>query len=195
MNARRRTMPRRSPRASACGPRRHLRGVSLVEASLAVALVGSVLAVFLPVFFRELRTSRIAEAPEQLAELSARSAAYFGARVGGERSCLPPETEMAPGAPSSVAQEVDFSAEQTPGHETWSALEFQPPRPIFFSYQFVPTRAGCGLTDEPVEVVLRAYGDLDGDGRLSTFERLASTESEDGSLTSRGALHVTDRTE
>ncbi|NOY92148.1 MAG: hypothetical protein GXP55_13200, partial [Deltaproteobacteria bacterium] len=59
------------PNAQSSRRARRREGLSLVEASAAVALLGTALAVFVPVFFRELKTSRISEAPENLARLQA----------------------------------------------------------------------------------------------------------------------------
>jgi len=180
-------------------PARRQQGLSLVEASAAVALLGTALAVFVPVFFRELRTSRIAEAPENLARLHALSAVYFDTShvVAGEslRRCLPDATGRAPLAPSPVAQEVDFSADGLPGGASFQALGFSPDRPLYFSYEVTPTLAGCGLEGEGPQLLLRAYGDLDGDGLESTFERASSIDPESLTLVPDGALQVRNRTE
>jgi hypothetical protein len=66
---------------------------------------------------------------------------------------------------------------------------------VYFSYEATPTRAGCGLEGEGPQLILRAYGDLDGDGLESTFERASSIDAESLTLVPSGALHVRNRTE
>ena len=60
-------MPPPRPRAN----RRSLRrsGLTLVEVTLVISVVGVLLAVFIPTFVRELRTSKISEAATQLEAL------------------------------------------------------------------------------------------------------------------------------
>ncbi len=166
--------------------------LTLLEAALLLSLSALVLAVFVPSFTRRIRTNKIDEAPELLAELSRRTAAYYAAHPAG---CLPPPAGPAPSAPAMEPDELDFSAPETPGHTTWSALGFEPGRPVRFSYQYLPSESGCGLreAEAPIRVVFRAHGDLDGDGVLSTFELHAKIEQ--GRFTPAEELRVDRRTE
>lgn len=170
------------------------RAMSLLEASLATAIVGSLLAILIPTFARSLRTSKTAEATQNLAELHARAAAYFADRHGAgpaaARWCLPVEAGPTPRFPSANRAEFDFQAETTAGHETWQALAFDP-GPIRYRYSFVPEATGCGVRRAPSVAVVSyvAEGDLDEDGVLSTYER-SDAVSEDGTLLPVGALHV-----
>jgi type II secretory pathway pseudopilin PulG len=201
----------------------------MVEAAAAVSVAGIVLAVFIPTFLRELRTSKTSEAAEQLALLYRRSAAYFesthlpgapedeAAEEGdadeaddaeeGEGAaptpeleprtrCLPPTAGPTPRMPTREPERVDFTHEDTPGHDTWRALGFQPPRPVRYSYTFEPTASGCGLRspEGTYLLTLRAEGDLDGDGERSVFERRFRA-TEDGRLEPFGILYVRDRVE
>lgn len=175
-------------------------GLTLVEAALLIAVVGALLAVFVPTFVRHLRTSKTAEAAEQLELLQQRAAAYFvtphptseGVMALG---CLPEAAGPAPEKPSRDPVKVDFADPKTPGHATWEALGFQPEDRLRYRYSFLPEKAGCGLRakgGKPV-LTLRAEGDLDGDGELSTFERQATVE--EGRLVPTGILYVRDRME
>lgn len=172
-----------------------------MEAAAIVCVVGVVLAVFIPTFARELRTSKTSEAAEHLELLYLRSAAYFEASrpvEGGPAltRCLPPTAGPTPRQPTEDPEAVDFTDEDTPGHATWEALDFQPPMEIRFSYTFEPTAAGCGLRspEGTYLLTLRAEGDLDGDGERSVFERRAAA-NEDGQLEPFGILYVRDRVE
>lgn len=173
----------------------------MVEVAAIVCVVGVVLAVFIPTFLRELRTSKTSEAAEHLELLYQRSAAYFVARrpqaEGPARTaCLPPTAGPTPRAPTEDPEEVDFQSDDTPGHETWRALEFEPRIPIRFSYTFEPTASGCGLRspEGTYLLTLRAEGDLDGDGERSVFERRARANDE-GELEPTDILYVRDRAE
>jgi hypothetical protein len=68
---------------------------------------------------------------------------------------------------------VRFGAPETPGATTWTAIGFEPEEPIRYRYSVatqVPGCAGAGRRTG-AGLVLRAEGDLDGDGTLSHFER------------------------
>lgn len=146
--------------------------LTLLETALIVSLLALILAIFVPTFVKRLRTNKLDEASEILAEMSRGARAYYETH---ERDCLPPAAGPTPSAPSVDPVAVDFTADDTEGSETWSALGVAPSRPVRFSYAYAPSRSGCGLSslDEPVEVVFRARGDLDGDAVFSTFERHA----------------------
>jgi type II secretory pathway pseudopilin PulG len=174
----------------------------MVEVAAIVCLVGILLAVFVPTFVRELRTSKTSEASEHLELLYQRSAAYFAARhrtadgVTRTSRCLPPTAGPTPRAPSIDPRGVNFRDERTLGHETWRALGFRARYPLRFSYTFEPTASGCNLRSPEGTYLLtiRAEGDLDGDGERSIFERRARA-NDDGELEPAGILYVRDRTE
>jgi hypothetical protein len=156
-----------------------MKGMTLVEACAVVCVVGVLLAVFVPTFVRQVRTSKTSEAPELLRELHVRAASYFTTpRLVGERRrrrCLPEPAGPAPEVPRVDALPHAFTVQGAPGAATWAALAFEPERPIRYAYTFAPTTAGCDLASDgrtPV-LSLRAEGDLDGDGRRGRYERRA----------------------
>lgn len=168
--------------------------LSLIEAALLLSLLGIVVAIFVPTFVRRVRTNKISEAATLLEAMSRGANAYYDTSwSSGEQHCLPPAAGPTPEAPTVDSRQVDFSAPETRGHETWRALGFQPDRPVRYSYEYLPSRAGCDLDEAPSTVVFRAQGDLDDDGVRSTFERHATTTS-DG-LQPDGILRVHRRTE
>ncbi|MDQ3035274.1 MAG: hypothetical protein M3Y87_22915 [Myxococcota bacterium] len=180
---------------------RRRQGATMVQAALAVCVIGGVLAAFLPTFVRELRLSKVSEASEHLALMHARAAAYFAAEHatadGPQRHCLPPAAGPTPVAPRVEPVDVDWSDASTLEGETWTALGFAPERPVRFSYAFEPTTHGCGLRSPAGTylVTFRAEGDLDGDGERSIFERRAAANPETGELEPLGILYVRDRVE
>lgn len=170
--------------------------MTLVEAAAIASVVGVVLAVFIPTFWRELRTSKVEEASTVLARMHERVAAYYEAEHGALRHCLPSPAGPAPAETSVDDVEVDLAAESMPGAATWAALELGITRPLRYRYELIPLREGCDIRIRPGEAlfVLRATGDLDGDGRTSRFERVA-TVNEEGRVTPHGVLFVQDRIE
>jgi hypothetical protein len=152
--------------------------------------------VFVPTFARRIHTNKITEASELLQEMSDRTAAYYATVWDtGHRYCLPPKAGPTPASPTVESEKVDFSADDQSGHATWTALGFQPDRPIRYSYSYTPSREGCDLigSDDLGSVTLRAEGDLDGDGVRSIFERRAILDA--SGLQPADALHVYRRVE
>jgi type II secretory pathway pseudopilin PulG len=175
-------------------------GLTLVEAALLLCIAGIVLAVTVPTFVRKLETSKLEEVSVQLDALYRAASAYYRTPHdlpgGSARHCLPPAAGPAPKTPSPDPVEVDFTAADTPGAESWRALGFNPSARLRFRYTFDPAQAGCSPeppTDGPM-LVLKAEGDLDGDGEYSTFER-SFVVDERGEMVPTKLLVVRDRTE
>lgn len=134
-----------------------MRRFTPVELAVGVALVGSVLAVAVPAFVRELHASHFVEPTEGLARIGAGAVAY--AEANGR---FPDSAPLTPAIPPRGKKEVDPPGTwETP---TWKALGFRPapegaPHAYSFSFESTGDR-----------FVAQARGDLDGDGVLSTFE-------------------------
>jgi hypothetical protein len=181
--------------------RRRAAGLALVEAALLLCLVGILLAVGAPAFVRGLRTSKTAEAPEELERMFAAVAAYYatpqptpsGKRLG----CLPVAAGPTPAEASMEPASVVFGAPETPGSATWRAIGYEPLGPVRFRYSLLPAVDGCGVQSKDARaqtvLTLRAEGDLDGDGVLSRFERNAGAR--DGELVLEPLLVAHDRIE
>lgn len=174
-------------------------GLSTLEVATLVSVVGMLLAVALPTLGRTIRPSKLSEASEQLDALYAGLAAYYAtprpAADGGTVYCLPAPAGPTPEAPSESPVRTDFGAQSAQGASSWQALGFTPERPLRFRYTYTPGAWGCSrhLT-EGTPIVLRAEGDLDGDGLYSSFERRARCLPS-GKLQADGMLHVQDRIE
>jgi len=169
---RRRTRPearrtaRRGLRARAGG-----RGVTAVEVAVAIAIIGSLLAVGVPAFVRELHASRFHEPSAGLARLSAAAVEYAGGR--SVDAAFPGPAPLTPATVPRGKLEVDPAlAWDAP---TWRALHFRAEAegvPHAFSFGFESALSATGSS-----FVAHAHGDLDGDGTTSTFEvRGHSTE-------------------
>lgn len=164
--------------------RRGQAGITVVEASLLIAIAGVLLAVVIPTFMQKVQVSRISEAGEQLDQMYIGILAYHGSLqhldAGPRMGCFPPPAGPTPAVPTAAGLELDFFEEGVPGAATWRALEFNPEGVVRYSYTFLPAQEGCEVPDPapPVIVRWRAEGDLDGDGELSTFERSASLDGD-----------------
>jgi hypothetical protein len=134
-----------------------VRSLTPVEAALCVAVAGSVLAVGVPAFVRDLHASRLVEPIDGLNRIAAAAA---GAVKGGKAY-----PESAPSTPREVPSGAP--AQDPPGtwdHPTWVRLGLSFSRPHSYSFEFESERRGRRSKYTAV-----ARGDLDGDGQLSEF--------------------------
>lgn len=145
-----------------------MRSLTPVEAALLVAVCGSVLAVGIPAFVRDLHASRLVEPIDGLNRIAVAAAAH----ADGANPKLYPES--APRTPRDVPAGAPML--DPPGvweHPTWVALGLSFERPHSYSFEFDSERRG-----RRSKYVAVAQGDLDGDGQLSEFS--ISGEAVDG---------------
>jgi hypothetical protein len=146
-----------------------------LELAIAFALVGSLLAVALPTFFRDLHASHLVEPVDGLQRIGVSALAYHETHRAAAVGALPAGVAP-PAAPGALPVSAPLTPADVPrgvlredpagtwDHPTWQALAFRPTRegvPHAFSFSF--ENQGTGF-------VALAHGDLDGDGVLSTFE-------------------------
>ena len=149
------------------------RHFAVLELAIAFAIGGSLVAVAVPTFLREVHASRLVEPVEGLERLGASAVVYArehtpapGSSGAPGGAAFPPSAPMTPGPPPRGHCEVDPpNAWDTP---TWTALGFRPVpagTPHCFSFVF-------DSASSPTKATFRAHahGDLDGDGIPSTFE-------------------------
>ncbi len=158
-------------------PRRHLsRGASPVELAIGVAILGSLLAVAVPAFFKELHASRFAEAIDGLNAIAEGAGKYAEGREVPD--AFPPSAPLTPPTVARGKREVDPPGVwDTP---TWKALGFRATDEgvaHYFSFGF---DAEPGPNES--RFVAHAHADFDGDSVTSTFEIRGVTE---------GSGHVT----
>jgi hypothetical protein len=138
-----------------------MRPLNPLEAAIAVAVGGSVLAVVIPTFVRNVHASYVSEATRGISEIAARASAKLEAEQA--TSALP---DSAPLTPSTVPRGTRVT--DPPGtwdHPTWRALGFQLDTPHAYSFAFDADR-----TPELAKFKVHAHGDLDGDAVLSTIQ-------------------------
>jgi hypothetical protein len=140
------------------------RRLRALELAVAFALAGSLLAIAVPAFVREVHASRFVEPVDGLKRIGAAAVAYASARPTAQ--AFPPSASLTPGAPPRGHCEAD-----APGawdQPTWRALDFQPAppgTPHCFAFSF-----DSALSPARSTFRAQAHGDLDGDGVTSTFE-------------------------
>jgi hypothetical protein len=135
-----------------------MRALSPIEAALAFAVTGAVLAVAVPEFVRGLHASRLAEPVDGLKRIASSAVA-----VAAAGSAFPPSVQL---TPAEVPRGV--RADDPAGvwdHPTWRALGFGFDHPHAFSFSFESSQTPAGGHFRAT-----AHGDLDGDGVVSTFE-------------------------
>jgi hypothetical protein len=144
-----------------------MRALSPVEAALVFALGGSVLAVFVPAFVKNVHASRLTEPLDGLSRIAQRAAEL--ADSAPQARAYPDE---APLTPAQVPRGV--LATDPPGtwqHPTWRLLDFSFESPHAYSFELTSKNAADVST-----FVATAHGDLDGDGVLSTFSLSGSVK-------------------
>jgi hypothetical protein len=144
--------------------RSRTRRAAPVELAIAFALVGSLLAVAVPAFVREVHASRLVEPVDGLQRLGASAVSY--ARERPVAQGFPSSAPMTPATPPRGRCAPDAAdAWDLP---TWRALDFRPAAPgapHCFSFAFDSTAGAARAAFRA-----HAHGDLDGDGITSTFQ-------------------------
>jgi type II secretory pathway pseudopilin PulG len=152
--------------------RTRARRLSLVELAVSFALVGSLLAVVVPAFVREVHASRLVEPIDGLRRIG--QSALARARDVPVARAFPGNAPLTPAAPPRGQCEID--PPDAWEHPTWRALDFRPVPPGLphcFAFEFA-----SALSADRSAFTATAHGDLDGDGIPSTFQ--ISGQSTDG---------------
>lgn len=131
-----------------------------MEAALCVAVAGSVLAVGIPAFLRNLHASRLVEPIEGLQRIAAAAAVLVESSEGNPRypASAGPTPELVPAGEATL---------DPPGaweHPTWQSLQFGFTHPHSYSFEFQSEARA-----DRARYRASAQGDLDGDGELSEF--------------------------
>ena len=150
-----------------------MRALTPVEAALAFALGGSVLAISVPAFVRNLHASRMVEALDGLERLSKRASSLTAFRPAA--SVFPESAPLTPAAVPRATLVTDATG--TWNHPTWRLLDFAINEPHAYSFEFSSKTDEAGSRFDAI-----AHGDLDGDGVLSTFN-VSGKANKEGQVT------------
>jgi len=144
-------------------------GFSLIELMIVVAIMGVLAAIAIPSLQKSVRRARTSEALMSLRKIFDGSVAYYDrdhtTETGGVVAPQFPESVViTPGLPpAGMKADPPIGAFDA---ATWEALDFAVSDPYYYTYQY----DSSGTQDEATFRGL-AFGDLDGDSRLSYFMR------------------------
>lgn len=140
-----------------------MRALTAVQAAAIFGVAGSVLAVAVPSFIRNLSASKLSEPIDGLDRIVTNAVAY--AEVHAQEISFPPSAPLTPAeVPRGVRAPDPPEAWE---HLTWKCLDFGFTEPHAFAFQF---QSELEEATQTMRFTATAHGDLDGDGLLSTFE-------------------------
>lgn len=141
--------------------------LSPLQIAAVVAVLGSLAAVSVPEFLRNLHASRLAEPLEGLSHLAKQASmqAAGNPTIFAYPGAAPRTPEEVPAGKSATDPEGTWS------HPTWRLLNFEKKGPHYFSFEFESETSATGA-----HFKARSFGDLDGDGELSHFELFGETK-------------------
>jgi hypothetical protein len=140
-----------------------MRSFSAVEFGVAFAVGGSLLAVAVPAFFRNLSASKLSEPIDGLDRMVVHAVAY--AEAHPQEISFPPSAPLTPAQVPRGVRAVD--PPEVWEHLTWRSLDFKLTEPHAFAFKFDST---LDPATQAMRFTATAHGDLDGDGLFSTFE-------------------------
>jgi type II secretory pathway pseudopilin PulG len=169
------------------------RGFSPVELAAAIALVGSLVAIAVPAFLRDFKSSRFVEPTEGLANIASGAVAYAALHGGAASGSLafPRTVGLTPSSPARGRLVADPPG--TWDDPTWHALGFPrsgdgfafadgDPHAFAFAFDARPFASSGPMGQPRSSFVAHAHGDLDGDGAESTFEVRGSYSASEGAV-------------
>ncbi len=167
-------------------------GFTLVELMVVVAVIAILAAIAIPAFSRYVKKSRTAEATGHLNRIWSGSLAYY--EVDHADSTTAVVTKQFPGLGLAVSFEGDCCLEpggKCPGSAAtyadsiWVALKFNIPDPHLYRASYATAGNATLATFTAI-----AHGDLDCDGRLSTFARMGRVNAGTGDVEASSAAYI-----
>jgi len=173
-------------------------GFTLLELMIVVAIIGLLAAIAVPSFMKYLAKAKTAEADEHIEKLSTGARIYYmDQHVGQDIDSATMSQRFPVSVPITPALtccngSIDKCAPSTTqwGADSWEALQFSVDDPHYYRYEFESLGVG-GLA----EFTARAFGDLDCDTNLSTFERYGWVEVAGNDITIQTGTYKEQRLE
>jgi type IV pilus assembly protein PilA len=152
-----------------------LRGFTLIELMIVVAILGILAAVAIPAFLNYMKRAKTSEASINVKTIFDGHVSYFDAEHGPYSHYLPTTQATTPSTISKGVKNVINATNLNlfANDDEWKAVGFAPDRDFYYSYGFSNTCAGAVCANGATADIY-ATGDLDGDSVYSTFSRAAS---------------------
>ncbi len=154
-----------------------VKGFTLIELMIVVAIIGILAAVAIPAFMKYIRRSKTVEATMNVRKLFDSSVSYYEGEHANLAGAILPKQFPDPVGPTPAANtccgQAGDKCKPIAGQfddPSWAALNFSVDDPFYYSYQY--DSAG---TDANAQFTASASGDLNCDGKVfSLFQRIGT---------------------
>lgn len=157
-----------------------LRGFTLIELMIVVAIIGVLATVAIPSFMKYIRRAKTTEAVMNIRHMYDGSVSYYEAEHASSSGAIlskqfpDPLTTPTPALGTCCGETGQKCSPQASywTNATWQALSFSVDDPHYYSYSFPSAGTGTSATFDAT-----ANGDLNCDGTYSTFMRHGSVDA------------------
>ncbi len=174
-----------------------IKGFTLIELMIVVAIIGILAAVAIPAFMKYIRRSKTVEATMNVRKLFDSSVAYYEGEHATSSGAIiarqfPDTQTWSPAAVNACCAATGGKCNPATvaavwRTNTWTALNFSVDDPFYYSYEYL-----SGGTEGTSTFSAEARGDLDCDGTTSLFTRTGSITVENNVTGGAGLYSVND---
>jgi type IV pilus assembly protein PilA len=169
--------------------KKRVKGFTLIELMIVVAIMGILAAVAIPAFIRYIQRAKTSEAKSNVQKIYSGAVAYYDAEhvmrefgasaiLGRRFPCDNGTSDWVPvtlagGGEKNAQPDTDWTNSTATQGEIWKSLDFSIADHSYYAYRFVCTTGPASTKAFRGQ----AQGDLDGDGTESLFERSGYAEA------------------